>query len=86
MVPLAFGLVGTIGSPLDAATFVMVFMLLVFRLRPRLATVAAAVVAIAEREPHVDDDRLADELSVDDREVEALRPTVVYREHREGER
>lgn len=85
MVPLALGLLGSVGSPIDVATFILVLALLVFRFRPRLATVAAAIVAIAEREPHVDDDRLADELGVDEREVEAVRPTIVYRE-REGDR
>jgi len=83
MVPLAFGLAGTIGSPVDVATFVLVSVLLLVRLRPRVELVAAAVVAIAEREPHLDEDQLADRLDVDDREVAALRPTIVYRD---GER
>jgi hypothetical protein len=68
---------GAVGSPVDFATFVAVLALLVYRVRPRVATIAAAVVALAERRDDVDDDRLQDELEVDDREVAALRPTIV---------
>ena len=77
--------VGWLGSPVDVATFVVVLAMLVFRLRPRVETVAAAVVALAERRDDVDDDRLRDDLDVDDRAVEALRTTIVVREpDREG--
>jgi hypothetical protein len=68
---------GVVGSPTDVATFVAVLALLVFRLRPRVATVAAAVVALAETRDDVDDDRLRDELDVDPEEVESLRPRIV---------
>lgn len=69
--------VGWLGSPVDVATFVVVLAELMFRLRPRVETVAAGVVALAERRDDVDDDRLRDELDVDDREVDALRTTIV---------
>jgi hypothetical protein len=79
MVDVGVG-VGAIGSYVDLATFIAVLALLVGRLRPRLETVAAGVVALAERRDDVDDDRLRDELDVDDSAVESLRPRVVYRE------
>ena len=41
--------------------------------------VATFLVVLAERRDDVDDDRLQDELDVDDREVESLRPKIVYR-------
>jgi len=69
--------VGWLGSPVDVATFIVVLAMLVFRLRPRVETVAAAVVALAERRDDVDDDRLRDDLDVDDRAVDALRPRIV---------
>ncbi len=72
--------VGWLGSPVDVATFVIVLTMLVFRLRPRLETVAAGLVALAECRDDVDDDRLRDELDVDDSAVESLRPRVVYRD------
>jgi hypothetical protein len=72
--------VGAVGSLVDLATFVVVVLLLVVQLRPRIATIAAAVVALAERRDDVDDDRLRDELDVDDREVASIRPRIVYRD------
>lgn len=72
--------VGAVGSPVDVATFVAVALLLVARVRPRVATVAAAVVALAEGRSDVDDVQLADRLDVDDVEVERLRPLA----HRSG--
>ncbi|GAB3315283.1 hypothetical protein [Haloplanus salinarum] len=76
--------VGWLGSPVDVATFVVVLAMLVFRLRPRVETVAAAVVALAERRDDVDDDRLRDDLDVDDSAVDALRPRIVHVDDREG--
>jgi len=72
--------VGAVGSVVDLATFVLVLVLLVLRFRPRIATIAAAVVALAERRDDVDDDRLRAELPVDDDEVAALRPRVIRKE------
>ena len=66
-----------VGSPADVATFIAVIVLLLFRMRPDLDMVAAAVVALGERDPHVDADRLQHELGVDDNAVEAIRPTIV---------
>lgn len=71
---------GAVGSPVDVATLVVVLVLMILRIRPRVETLAAAVVALAERRDDVDDDRLREELDVDDREVESLRPRIVYRE------
>lgn len=68
---------GAVGSYTDLATFVMVTFLVLARLRPRQSTIAAGLVAVAERRDDVDDDRLRDELGVDDTEVDALRPTIV---------
>ncbi|WP_251329575.1 hypothetical protein [Haloplanus pelagicus] len=72
--------VGWLGSPVDVATFIVVLAMLMFRLRPRVETIAAAVVALAERRDDVDDDRLRSDLDVDDRDVDALRTRIVYRE------
>jgi len=72
--------VGWLGSPVDVGTFIVVLTMLVFRLRPRIETVAAGLVALAERRDDVDDDRLRSELDVDDSAVESLRPRVVYRD------
>jgi len=77
---LLFVDVGWLGSPVDVGTFIVVLTMLVFRLRPRIETVAAGLVALAERRDDVDDDRLRDELDVDDSAVESLRPRVVYRD------
>jgi hypothetical protein len=74
---LLFVDVGWLGSPVDVGTFIIVLAMLVFRLRPRVETIAAAVVALAERRDDVDDDRLQSELEVDRRDVEALRPRIV---------
>jgi hypothetical protein len=71
---------GAVGSPVDVATLVVVLVLVILRIRPRVETLAAAVVALAERRDDVDDDRLREELDVDDREVDSLRPRIVYRE------
>jgi hypothetical protein len=68
---------GAVGSPVDVATLVVVLVLVILRIRPRVETLAAAVVALAERRDDVDDDRLRDELEVDDKEVESLRPRIV---------
>jgi len=72
--------VGWLGSPVDVATFIVVVSQLLFRLRPRIETVAAAVVALAEHRDDVDADRLRDDLDVDDVAVDALRPRIVYRD------
>jgi hypothetical protein len=68
-----------IGSLADLATFVLVLVLVLGRLRPRVATIAAAVVALASRRDDVDDDRLRAELDVEERDVESLRTTIVER-------
>jgi len=72
-----------VGSLTDLATLVVVLVHLGLRIRPRLATVAAAVVALASERQDVDDDRLRAELDVEEREVESLRTTIVER-HDDG--
>lgn len=67
---------GVVGSPVDVATFILVLVVIVKDLRPDIATVSAAVVALAESDPEVLDDRLASELDVDDIDVDALRPVA----------
>lgn len=76
--------VGWLGSPVDVATFIVVLAELVYRVRPRVATLAAGLVAVAEGRDDVDDDRLRDELDVDDSAVDALRPRIVRVDEREG--
>jgi len=66
-----------VGSLTDLATLVVVLVHLGLRVRPRLATIGAAVVALAAEHKDVDDDRLRSELDVDEREVESLRTTIV---------
>jgi hypothetical protein len=76
--------VGWLGSPVDVGTFVLVSILFVYRMKPRVQLIAAAVVALAEGRDDVDDDRLREELDVDDRAVDALEPRIVYRERDES--
>lgn len=70
---------GWLGSPVDVATFLLVTTLFLYELRPAQETIAAAVVALAKRERHVDHDRLQSELEVEDRDVEALETTILKR-------
>jgi len=76
MIPILVD-VGAVGSPVDVATLIVVLAELMYRLRPRQETIAAGLVAVAEGRRDVDDDRLRDELGVDDSEVESIRPTVI---------
>lgn len=68
---------GWLGSPIDVATFIVVVVGLVVDVRPKLKTIAAALVALARRERGVDDEHLQAELGVDDRDVEQVEPTVI---------
>jgi hypothetical protein len=61
--------VGWLGSPIDVATFVVVLVALVYDVRPDVANIAAATVALAKEEDGVDGDRVAADLDVDDRDV-----------------
>jgi hypothetical protein len=83
MIPILVD-VGAVGSPVDVATLLIVLAELVYRLRPRQETMAAGLVALAEGRDDVDDERLQDDLNVDDREVDALRPQIVYQEGEES--
>lgn len=74
---LAFVDPGWLGSPTDVATFLAVIAMFVYELRPAQQTLSAAVVALAREHLSVDADSLQDELDVDDREVEAVRTTIV---------
>lgn len=65
--------IGWLGSPIDVATFALV----AFVLRSRLSTIAAGVVALAREHQAVDDDRLQDELDVDDEQVDSIQTTIV---------
>jgi sugar diacid utilization regulator len=76
MIADVVGVLGLVGSPIDVATFVGLIVMYA-RQSARVDTTAAGLVALAEQERHVDDDRLQDELDVDDREVAAIRPTIV---------
>jgi len=78
MVP-AFVDVGWLGSPVDVATFLTVVVMFAYELRPRQQRLGAAVVALAREHLRVDDDRLQEELDVDEREVDSLRTTIVDR-------
>jgi hypothetical protein len=71
---------GWLGSPVDVATFFVVVTLFAYELRPRVRTLAAAVVALARRTDDVDDDRLVAELDVDEKEVAALETTIVRKD------
>lgn len=69
--------VGWLGSPVDVATFVVVVATLLYELRPTQELLSAAVVALAEQLPDVDHQQLQSRLDVEDRDVDALRPTLV---------
>jgi hypothetical protein len=68
-----------VGSLTDLATLVVVISL-GFRLREKVTLAAAALVALARRRPGVDDDRLQDDLDVDERAVRAVETTIVESE------
>lgn len=68
---------GAVGSPVDAATFVAVLALYRYEARQDLDTLAAGVVALARGDRSVDADVLAADLEVDERDVDAVRPTIV---------
>jgi len=72
MLPLFID-IGWLGSPIDIATFLLVAIVL----RSRLSTMAAGVVALAREHQAVDDDRLQEELDVDDDTVESIRTTII---------
>ena len=74
---LAFIDISAVGSPIDVATFIFVLATFVYELRPRSKKQAAAVVGLARQHREVDDDRLQDELDVDEDAVEAIRTTIV---------
>lgn len=65
------GLAGLVGSPADVGTL-LVLLSLRRRIKDQASMVVASVVALARREDHVDDERLQDELDVDDYQVRAI--------------
>lgn len=68
---------GAVGSPIDAATFLAVLVLFRYELAQDVDTLAAGLVATARGDRGVDDELLASELEVDERDVDRVRPTVV---------
>jgi hypothetical protein len=74
---LAFISPGAVGSPVDVATLAVVLSLFVYELLPNQRQLAAAVVALARREPSVDDERLQSDLDVDEDEVDAIETTII---------
>jgi hypothetical protein len=76
MIPGIIG-IGSVGSAVDVATLIVVLVGFGARLRPRLETVSAGLIALAQREPGVDDARLADELDVDQRQVRAMETKII---------
>jgi len=67
--------IGAVGSPADVATFILVG-ILGLRYHPRVKTMSAALVALAEGRPDVDHERIMADLEVEARDVDAVRPTV----------
>ncbi|MFC7131661.1 MULTISPECIES: hypothetical protein [Salinibaculum] len=76
---------GLVGSPADLATLGVVLYSVRHEIQPRIETLAAGVVALAEQEQTVDDDTLQDELEVSPEAVEALRPVIVCGGSEDGE-
>jgi len=68
---------GVVGSPTDVATLFVVVVTLLYEVRPTQDTLAAAVVALARRQPGVDDEGLQDDLDVDERSVDAVEQEIV---------
>lgn len=64
--------VGSVGSPVDVATLLVVLVTFVHELRPVNKLQSAAIVALARLHGNVDDEQLASRLEVDDRDVAAL--------------
>jgi len=77
--------IGAIGSPIDAATFVAVLVMLRYEIRADLGTLAAAVVALAREHRGVDHEQLRSELEVAEHEVDAVRPTILDGGGEDGE-
>jgi hypothetical protein len=71
------GIVGLVGSPADVATFVALLYLYRDRVADDLHTISVALVALAERNPRVSEDRLADDLEVDQDDLDDVRPVMV---------
>jgi len=69
--------IGAIGSPIDAATFVAVLVMLRYEIRADLGKVAAAVVALAREHRGVDHEQLRADLDVPEHEIDAIRPTIL---------
>lgn len=69
--------VGWLGSVTDVATLVVVLVSLRYELRPKVETIGAAVVALAEKRRDVDHQHLRAELGIDDVDVDQVRPTIV---------
>lgn len=80
------GLVALVGSPADVATFVAVLYLYRDRVADDLRTISVALVALAQRHPHVSQDRLADDLDVDQDDLDDVRPVMAHGPVQDGSR
>lgn len=76
--------VGAVGSPTDVATFFAVLYLYRGVIRDQIEVTAAGVVALAEGDADVDEDRLRADLPVDDDRVASIRQAVRDRGDRDG--
>ncbi len=72
------GLVALVGSPADVATFVAVLYLYRERVVNDLDTMSAALVLIAREHPRVSSDRVADELDVQEDDLDDVRPVMAH--------
>lgn len=72
------GVLALVGSPADVATFAAVLFLYRERVAPNMDVVAAATVIMARDSPAVDDERVADELDVDESELDDVRPVMAH--------
>ena len=68
---------GAIGSPIDAASFVLLVVLFRYELSADLDSLAAAVVALAREHRGVDHEQLRADLDVPEHEIDAIRPTIL---------
>jgi hypothetical protein len=79
-------LLGLVGSPVDVATLVVVLFVYRARVVDDLDTIAAALVLLAKRDRAVSDERLADELDVEEDDLDDVRPVMAHGPKEDGSR
>jgi hypothetical protein len=80
------GLITLVGSPADVATVIVLLFLYRERVAPDMSTMSAALVLLAKHRRFVDEERLADELEVDEDDLDDVRPVMAHGPKEDGSR